>query len=89
MSFERLRDFTCSVAITNGLPDAGVVAMGSPLGSDEFCARFMADAIAKSKSLLGAIATIPDAQTGFHMHHLCDDFGTCSPSPYCSSPADS
>ena len=71
MNAARLRDFPCSLAMSNGQPDDGVIAMGSPLGSDAFCESIVSDTIAKSQDLLDAIATLPDAQIGFHMHRLC------------------
>ena len=70
-NMERLRHFPCSLAVHESTPVEGVMVMGSPLGSDVYCARSVADVIDRAKSLLEAIATMPNAQIGFHLHRLC------------------
>ena len=71
MNAERLRNFPCSLAMSDGQPEEGVVAMGSPLGSDKFCTRVVSEVLENSRDLLDAIATLPNAQIGFHLHRLC------------------
>ena len=64
--------FPCALATTpDDCPAGGVIAMGSPLGSDDYCHSVAQDVVLKSKQLVEAIESIPDAQIGFHLHRLC------------------